>query len=386
MGATRRGGLILVRLLSFVLVLALALFGLGIMPVSAQTDLMALYKQILQNPQNTELNLRYARAAEEQGQVQRAIAALERVIANDPQNETARNEIGRLRGLVAQPETHYSVTVGALFETNMPRQNDRFDEFHDWGMYASGTVEHQRTIGGQRYLFDGQIYTRYNNRWNEGALDFIGGQAAPIYYGFGGWRITPGLGVAYARLDRDPYFGSLYAFVNFDATDEGVFRQIRFRGGYDKYDNANGLRSGMIMATDATFAWTELWRPGDTIILRPEFTLDRARSSNNQFYDATLRTLYATPLPNVKIPHVDGGVTGVVYLNATLRGYERQAGLASPGRDDRKFNPGVQMIFKDVYRPGFSVTAGYGYEVNLSRSFVNEYKNHTVMVSGTWRF
>ena len=364
----------------------MALLGFGSMEARAQTDLTELYRQIIQNPQNTELNLRYARAAEAEGKPQRAIAALERVIANDPTNEKARDEIGRLKGLVAQPETHYSVTVGTLFESNMPRQNNTFDDFHDWGMYASGTVEHQRTIGHRRYLFDGQIYSRYNNRWNEGALDFIGGQAAPIFYGFGGWRITPGLGFAYARLDRDPYFGSLYAFVNFDATDEGVFRQVRIRSGYDKFDNAYGLRSGMPFATDATFAWTELWRKGDTIVLRPEFTLNRARGSVNKFYDITLRTLYATPLPGIKIPHVDGGVIGVVYLNATLRGYESQFGVGSAGRDDRKFNPGIQMIFKDVYRPGFSITAGYGYEINQSRSFVNEYKNHTVMISGTWRF
>jgi hypothetical protein len=352
----------------------------------AQADLSALYKQILQNPQDTELNLRYAKAAEEQGNPQRALAALERVVVNDPDNETAKSELARLRTLVAQPETRYLVSVGALYETNMPRHADfTTTDIDDFGLYLKGGVSHQRTIGGRRYIFDGQIYTRWNDDFDAGQLDFIGGQAAPIFYAFGGWQVTPGLGLAYARLDRDPFFGSIYLFANFDNTNESIWRQVRVRAGIDDYDNFYAGRDAAVFAGDTTFVWTSVMRGGDLVLVRPEFTYNGARADPSKFYDLTLRTIYAVPIPGIEIPNVKS-LTGVAYLTLQRRSYEAQTAAILIDRRDYKYNPGLQVIFNDVYRPGFSITAGWGYENNHSNLGFGEYHTHTVSVSGTWRF
>ncbi len=56
-----------------------------------QTDeLEALNQQILDNPQDVDLNLRYARAAEDAGKLRLALVAYERILINDPGNEEAR--------------------------------------------------------------------------------------------------------------------------------------------------------------------------------------------------------------------------------------------------------------------------------------------------------
>src|SRR5262245_55908471 len=52
-------------------------------------DLAALSQQILDNPTDVSLNLRYAEAAEAAGKPRLALAAYERVLINDPSNVEA---------------------------------------------------------------------------------------------------------------------------------------------------------------------------------------------------------------------------------------------------------------------------------------------------------
>ena len=59
-------------------------------------DLADLNERILENPQDVELNLRYARAAEEAGVPRLALAAYERILINDPTNEEARRGYERV--------------------------------------------------------------------------------------------------------------------------------------------------------------------------------------------------------------------------------------------------------------------------------------------------
>src|ERR1700682_235703 len=71
---------------------ALAMFFLLAAPmVAAADDLARLNAEIMNNPTNIELNLRYARAAEESGQLDKALPAYERVLAYDPTNAEARS-------------------------------------------------------------------------------------------------------------------------------------------------------------------------------------------------------------------------------------------------------------------------------------------------------
>jgi len=209
--------------------------------------------------------------------------------------------------------------------------------------------------------------------------------AAPIFHVFGGWRLTPGLGLAYARLNRDPFFGSIYLFANFDNTDTGVWRQLRFRAGIDDYDNFYAGRDAAVFAIDTTFVWDQIFGEKDLVLVRPELTYNSARADPSKFYDLTLRTIYSAPIPGIEIPDVKN-VTGVAYLTLSRRSYEAEGAGNLVDRRDYKYNPGVQVILSDVFHPGLSFTLGYGFEKNFSTVTLSEYETHTVLVSGTLRF
>src|SRR4051794_28358469 len=90
----RRGpGLHMRTALSIILLGFLALAPTGVSRADELSDLNAL---ILRDPGNVELNLRYARLAEEKGELKKALSAYERVTVNSPLNYEAQEGFRRI--------------------------------------------------------------------------------------------------------------------------------------------------------------------------------------------------------------------------------------------------------------------------------------------------
>src|SRR5262249_25533036 len=68
-----------------------AVLAAGLAAPALASELDALYSQVLQNPRDTELNLRFARLAEDSGNLRWALSAYERAVLNDPGNPEARS-------------------------------------------------------------------------------------------------------------------------------------------------------------------------------------------------------------------------------------------------------------------------------------------------------
>ena len=78
---------------------ALATFFLLATPaIAAPDELARLNAQIINNPTDIELNLRYARLAEQRGEPRKALAAYERVLIYDPNNVEAKSGLDRSSG------------------------------------------------------------------------------------------------------------------------------------------------------------------------------------------------------------------------------------------------------------------------------------------------
>ena len=78
----------------------------------------ALYAQILEHPQDTELNLRFARTAEAAGVLRWALSAYERVTVNDPSNAEAQAGLQRIRRKLQPDISQVTVEAGSAVETN----------------------------------------------------------------------------------------------------------------------------------------------------------------------------------------------------------------------------------------------------------------------------
>ena len=83
---------------------------------AAADEIDTLYRNILQHPANTELNLRFAQLAEQSGHLRWALAAYERVTLNDPDNAEGRQGLQRVRRAlqpaITIPANALSVTIG----------------------------------------------------------------------------------------------------------------------------------------------------------------------------------------------------------------------------------------------------------------------------------
>ena len=98
---------------------ALAAFFLFAVPaVAAADELARLNAQIMNDPANLELNLRYARAAEDSGQADRALAAYERVLVYDPGNVEAQSGLNRVRARILPPVTELFTEFGIGWDSN----------------------------------------------------------------------------------------------------------------------------------------------------------------------------------------------------------------------------------------------------------------------------
>jgi len=107
--------------------LALGLIALAALPVRAQDDgeLRRVFEQILQDPGNPGLNLRYAPLAIDRGELRKALAAYERILAQDPDNEEAKAGIRRIQRQLEPTLTRATLLLSRRGDGNQGGQSAR---------------------------------------------------------------------------------------------------------------------------------------------------------------------------------------------------------------------------------------------------------------------
>src|SRR5579885_2107800 len=146
--------------------------------VPAQLD--ALYSEVLRRPQDTELNLRFARAAEEAGILRWALSAYERVSVNDPGNLEAQAGLQRIRRKLQPDVSQVTLELGGGYESN-PR-------------YYIGPRRDEATA----------LFYSQSNDLNYGQATLNTGPVLDI---LPGWAVVPAIGGTAAYYDHHFYYG-----------------------------------------------------------------------------------------------------------------------------------------------------------------------------------
>jgi hypothetical protein len=120
---------------------------------AAADELSRLIQQILRNPTNSELNLRYARLAEERKEWRWALAAYERILVNDLENEEARWGLVRVRRKLQPNQTQIFAEIGGAWESNPRRANTGAQS--EWEAIARVMVRDERALGDTRWRTTG---------------------------------------------------------------------------------------------------------------------------------------------------------------------------------------------------------------------------------------
>lgn len=225
------------------LLVAASMIALSVGAAHAQqaNDLADLNQRILENPQDVQLNLQYARAAEAAGQPRLALVAYERILINDPSNEEARRGYERIR---RQIEPGYTVTrleVGARYDSNAVSTNeDAFsliaDEFEAMTYYAKLMVANESQFLGGRWRSVLNLDVEETPEID--ALDYyyLGAQTGPIFAVAPHVAVLPSVGGGVSWLGGDQYYSEVNLGLLVEGRMTGASYWVRLRGGYREYE------------------------------------------------------------------------------------------------------------------------------------------------------
>ena len=364
---------------------------LGLTSGHARADqLERLFSQILRDPHNVELNLRYARLAEAQEEDRKALAAYERVLEADPSNREASQALHRININLIPVETNGRIELGARYETNarqVPKGSGRNDDFAG---FAKLYVNDRRPLFDNEWRSDLIGYADFHGQ--ETDIDFWLARAhtGPVFQlgGDATLQIAPGGAVSF--LDGEWYYAEPALRVTFENLFGGALSRLDFRGAYRGINSDNNASEGIALDIIARHISRELVTETDLLILQPFFRYREANSDSTgpfgiistfvlgDYIEAGGQVQYfIQPWENVRI----GGKFLGYY-----RDYEQTVRLGTDERHDYLIAPGAEILFRNVACEGCDIKADYRFEQNFSNDDSEDFSNHVVGVSGIKRF
>lgn len=355
-------------------------------------ELSRLYAQILRDPQNIELNLRYAALAEERGQERKALAAYERVLVADPGNQTARRRLARINVGLTPVITRGRIELGARFESN-PRERPRGlgpSRKDDFAGFARLYVSDERPALGHVWRSDLDTYFDVHAEFS--SIDYWRARAhtGPVFDLGGGTTLHVAPGGAVSFLDADYFFSEAALRLTFEQLF-GFLDQLYISGGYRDIDDSFSRTDGFVLDVVAREAVHGVLTRSDAVIVQPFFRWRDASGDGQNaiglptsflmgdYVEAGGRLMYFFfPFEDIRL---GGGLT------AWYRDYQQNVtfGVATE-RHDFYMSPEAEILFRDVICRACDIRLRYRFEVNYSNDAFEDYVNHSIIASGIRRF
>lgn len=358
----------------------------GSVPDRGRSALSKLFGNIMGDPGNIELNVRYAKLAEKSGAPRRAMAAYERILGSHPNNEMALAEINRLRqilGLSVEEdgaETNFSLVLGARYEHNAAHRDRLFLPFDSAASSVSFGVRDERDLFGQKFRSTAQVYADFHNRYEIGDLIYTGIDSGPVFELSNNYSIRPAIGVSHARVNKRELFTSASALLNIDNGTEGaLLRGVNLSIGYDDFSTRYEGRDGLFVTGSANFSTPGL-ADGHALGISPNYRYSNTTGDNHSLRNHAygIKGSYSYPLTDRLTL---GPSAGLSYKNYTGNELDEK-----DERWDVLVEPGVSLTLSDYPFEDTSISVEYGYERNWSNDGDKTYTNHTIGGKVGWLF
>ena len=371
--------------------ISIIICALGLASGHAHADqLERLFAQILRDPHNIELNLRYARLAEAREEDRKALAAYERVLEADPSNREASQALHRININLIPVETTGRIELGARYETNarhLPKGSGRNDDFAG---FTKLLVNDRRPLLNQEWRSDFFGYADLHDQ--ETDIDFWIARAhtGPVF-GLSGdatFQIAPGGAVSF--LDGDWYYAEPALRLTFENLFNGLLSRLDFRGAYRGINSDSNASKGIALDVIARHISRELVTETDLLVIQPFFRYRRSDSGDvgpfgllntfvlGDYIEVGGQVQYfVQPWENVRI----GGKFLGYY-----RDYDQIIRLGFEERYDYFIAPGAEILFRNVACEGCDIKADYRFEQNFSNDDSEDFSNHVIGLSGIKRF
>ena len=368
-----------------ILLALLALTG-----VSRADELSDLNAMILRDPGNSELNLRYARLAEQKGELKKALSAYERVTVNDPTNYEAQEGFRRIVRKLQPEGTRVSLELGGGWESNPAR--DARGGKSDWLALVRAEVRDERRIGEVSWRTVGSAIGEFYRDQGD-AINYAsaGAVTGPI------WDVTPQFslhsavgGGAALYGDHKLYEEAIAAFTLESGFWNGV-QTGRLRVGFRRYDEFYGGSDGIYADVSERFGFIGVLEKNDIAVVMPWFRwsdiagtalhLPLEETQPGRYWETGIKVEYFRPLA----PWVIVGAS----MSASYREFSDVTILKNGDRvlrRDRTYIPAVAVIFPKLLLDTADLRVDYRYENNRSNVPFDTYVDHQVTTSAVFRF
>jgi hypothetical protein len=369
---------------------ALLLLLLASISVSRADELSDLNDLILNDPQNIELNLRYARLAEQQGDLRKALAAFERVTVNSPANKEGQEGFRRVSRKLQPNTTRITTEIGGGWESNPARlaSGGKSD------MLVLGRVEVKderriadvpwRTVGN----VTGEFYRSQGSDLNYASLGALTGPLTDLTPQF---ALHTGLGPGVASFGEHLLYQEAVAGFTLESGFWNGVQTGRLRVGFRRYGEFFGGSDGLYADLSERFGFVSVLQKNDILIAMPwlrwsgiEGTPLRVPLEETQpgrYWETGMRGEYFKPITDWMIV---GGSLSI--------GYRRYSDVTllqdgSPvSRRDWTFIPAAAVIFPKVFSQATDLRIDYRYEDNRSNVSFDTYVDHQVTTSLILRY
>lgn len=372
-----------------VLMLAASISALSAGLVQAQqtNDLDALAQRILDNPQDVELNLSYAAAAEAAGKPRLALVAYERILINDPTNEVARRGYERVRRTIEPGYTITRIEVGARYDTNAANINE--DSFfapsdpESTTYFAKLMVADERELGDRRWRSIFNLTVEDNDELDELDYGYAGAQTGPIFYVAPHLAAIPSIGVGAASLDGDLYFTEYYAALALEGRAAGISYWARVRAGQREYEDSEPFSFGAVTESGG---YVEL----QAGLTKPRLLLERDMLTIQPFirWNSVDGDVFGFAPGSYEEYGVDANynyqLTDHVQLSAGALVRERE--FDDYGRTDSYLSPQASVTLQRVLPCDCDVRMQYRTRDNDSNDFSADYDAEQITLSLAARF
>jgi hypothetical protein len=352
-------------------------------------DLDVLHSQILQHPNNPELNLRFAQLAETSGYMRWALATYERMLITDPNNPEAQQGLVRVQQSLKPDTTLLTVQVGGQYESN-PRYYipPRTPEMEALGSVA---LLDERNLSGMRWRTNvvaaGMLHAR------EGDLTYgvAGLDTGPVLAAMPGWTFHPAIGGNVGYFDRHFYYGEGAVSGLFESNMNNMYRSLLVRGAYRSYDDFFPSGQGAYVEVRGKLAVPGALGPDTAAVVSPWMVWSNINGS------ASVVTPIVTDLQPGAYVEWGGRVDLlrtltswlVVGLNmsAVQRDYRTDVVVASlDKRRDTLLIPGAQLIFPNLLAYGTDLRLDYRFIDDHSNDQTKRFTDHIVSATFVSRF
>lgn len=375
--------------------------------VAVAPDSGQVFAELLKDPGNIALNLRYAQLAEAEGAPRKALTAYQRALRIDPNNTAALQGLERIaavlgpdatKGLLLRSkddvdnrkdaaaasgsETVFSLDGGFRYDTSASGRPDIIPRSDSFIFNASGSVFDERTLGkirDFRLRTDLYVYSDIYLDNRDSDYNLLSLKVGPVFPLASDWQLalTPFGEISFLDYKRFSHKGG--AAVSIENLQYHWLNTAEFKLGRENFSSDFEGRDAAQAEFSATFALYNLIRKDDYFFLTPGLAYNNADQDRFRYLQPAISAQYEIPVIAKLLFAAD-----VSFFSRLYDGSEDTV----PGGTRRDFNlsTGPTLTYKGFILDSIDLIARYAYEKNYSNDSTQRYESHSAGLNVKWDY